>query len=109
MSGATPSVSSVSHGLSSSAKGGIVGGILAAAVLSIAIVGFFFRRRRGARILSDQTRSNGDTEARGKYTLWQNNEKLLPYDMSHAFGQPRVATPTSETVLVAGPEYHNLP
>jgi hypothetical protein len=84
-------------------------GILGAAIV-IAFVGFFFyRRRRGARIVSEPVHSNGDTKARGKYALGQNSEKFFPSDINNEFGQPRTATPASEIVTVAGPEYHNLP
>jgi hypothetical protein len=110
VSSATPSISSLSSkGLSSSAIGGIVGGILGAAVLIIAFVGYFFYRRRGARTASNTVLSNGDTNAGGEDVQWQNNEKVLPYDMNNGFGQQRVATPASQIVTVAGPEYHNIP
>jgi hypothetical protein len=85
-------------------------GILGAAIV-IAFVGFlFYRRRRGAlRTESEPIHTNGNTKARGKYALWQNNEKLFPQGINNEFGQPRAATPASEIVTVAGPEYHSLP
>jgi hypothetical protein len=89
-----------------------VGGSLSAGLL-IVLASVSLRRRRAARFASDLSRTSvySDSHPGGKSAISETNEKLFPYGNVTDSGLhlQRLATPESQIVTVAGPQYSFLP
>jgi hypothetical protein len=84
------------------------------AALLIILAGVFLRRRRAARYGSESSRSSvysNSQSGKEPMAISRTNEKLFPYGNGTDSGLHlhRLATPESEIVTVAGPQYSYIP